>query len=200
MFTGIVEKLAAVISTRHLKGRTYSLQIDLGRMTRGVRIGDSIAVNGACLTVIGKKGTTTSFEVIKETLSRTNLGILQPGSKVNIERSMTLNDRISGHLVMGHVDGTGKISSVEQLSDGSIKINVSTDQKMTSMMVEKGAVALDGISLTLVDVLKRQFSVCLIPHTLKVTTLGIKKEQDLVNIEADYVGKYVLKLASRYRR
>jgi riboflavin synthase len=199
MFTGIVEKLGTVISTSHLKGKTYSMRIDLGRMNKTARIGDSIAINGVCLTVTGKRGTVASFDVISETLKRTDLGTLVPGSRVNIERSMTLKDRISGHFVSGHIDGTGKISRVTAQKDGSIKMVITLTRKLTSMMVEKGSVALDGISLTLVDVTDQQISVCLIPHTLKITTLGFKKESDLVNIEADLVGKYVLKLASNYR-
>jgi len=199
MFTGIVENLVSVISTHHLKGKTYSLQVDLGETARNIRIGDSVAVNGTCLTVVRKRGRTCSFQVIRETLNRTNLGSLKPGSKVNIERSMTLQQGISGHLVMGHVDGVGRVKSVERQNDGSIKMTISTAKKLTSQMVEKGAVSLDGVSLTLVDVSERSFSVCLIPHTLTVTTLGLRKISDLVNIETDYIGKYVLKLASNYK-
>jgi len=199
MFTGIVENLVSVISTHHLKGKTYSLQVDLGETARNIRIGDSVAVNGTCLTVVRKRGRTCSFQVIRETLNRTNLGSLKPGSKVNIERSMTLTQGISGHLVMGHVDGVGRVKSIERQNDGSIKMEISAAKKLTSQMVEKGAVSLDGVSLTLVDVSDRTFSVCLIPHTLKATTLGIRKKSDLVNIETDYIGKYVLKLASNYK-
>jgi len=200
MFTGIVENLATLISTRHMKGKTYSLVIDLNETAQGVRIGDSIAVNGVCLTVVGRKGTTASFQVIKETLHRTNLGRMSEGSKVNIERSTILNQRISGHIVTGHVDGTGKVSRVKPQNDGSTKMEITTGRKLIELMVEKGAIALDGVSLTLVDVSEDHFSVCLIPHTLKATTLGLKKKSDLVNIEADYIGKYVLKLASKYKR
>lgn len=199
MFTGIVENLATLISTNHLKGKTYSLLIDLNETARGVRTGDSIAVNGVCLTVVGRKGSTGSFQVIKETLQRTNLGGMSEGAKVNIERSMTLSQRISGHIVTGHVDGTGKVRTVEPQGDGSTKMEITTGRKLVELMVEKGAVALDGVSLTLVDVSEDRFSVCLIPHTLKATTLGLKKRSDLVNIEADYIGKYVLKLANKYR-
>jgi len=199
MFTGIVEKLGTVISTSHLRGKTYCMRIDLGKMSKTARIGDSIAINGVCLTVTGKRGTVASFDVISETLKRTDLGTRVPGSKVNIERSMRIEDRISGHFVSGHIDGTGRISRVTTQKDGSIKMWITVPRKLTTMMVEKGSVALDGISLTLVDVTEQQISVCLIPHTLKITTLGFKKESDLVNIEADLVGKYVLKLASSYR-
>ena len=199
MFTGIVEDLATLISTRHLRGKTYSLLVDLNKSGRDARIGESIAVNGVCLTIVNKRGTTAGFQVIKETLNRTNLGKLTPGSKVNIERSMTLNQRISGHIVMGHVDGTGTIRNVKLQSDGSSKMEISADRKLTELMVEKGAVALDGVSLTLVDVSDSWFSVCLIPHTLKSTNLGLKKKSDPINVEADYIGKYVLKLASNYQ-
>ena len=200
MFTGIVEKMGTVVSTQRLKGRTYTMRIDLGKMIKEVHIGDSIALNGACLTIVGKRGTVGSFDVMGETLRRTNLGGLKPSSQVNIERSMSLKDRISGHFVIGHIDGTGTITKIQSQSDGSVKMTVSTSKRLTSMMVEKGSVALDGISLTLVDVTSREFSVYLIPHTLEITTLGIKKKGDLVNIEADYIGKYVLKLVAEYAK
>jgi riboflavin synthase len=198
MFTGIVEGMATIISTRHMTGKTYSLEVDLGKSLRNIRIGDSIAVNGVCLTVVERKGTAISFQVIRETLNRTNLGTLKRGSRINVERSMTLNQKISGHIVTGHVDGVGRVNSIKTQSDDSTNMVISTTKKLTSLMVEKGAVALDGVSLTLVDVSKSQFSVCLIPHTLRATILGIKKKSDLVNIETDYIGKYVLKLASHY--
>ena len=200
MFTGIVENLATITSTDHLKGKTYSLVIDLKETSRGVRIGDSIAVNGVCLTLVRKKGSTGIFQVIRETLQRTNLGQMRKGSRVNIERSISLNQRISGHIVTGHVDGTGKVRSLQRQNDGSTKMEITTARKITELMVERGAVALDGVSLTIVEVSKSCFSVCLIPHTLEATTLGLKKKSDLVNIEADYIGKYVLKFTSKYRR
>ena len=199
MFTGIVENLATVIATSHLRGKTYSLIIDLEGTTRGLRCGESIAVNGVCLTLVGKIGNSGNFQVIKETLNRTNLGQLRKGSRVNIERSLSLNQRISGHLVTGHIDGTGKIVGLQPQDDGSTRMEVTSKRKIIELMVEKGAVALDGVSLTIVDVSKSCFSICLIPHTLKTTTLGLKKKSDLVNIETDYVGKYLLKLANRYK-
>jgi len=199
MFTGIVEDIATVTSTNHLRGNTYALAIDLKETSRGLRIGDSIAVNGVCLTMVEKKRTTGSFQVIKETLQRTNLGQLGKGSKVNVERSIMLNQRISGHIVTGHVDGTGKVRRLQLQNDGSTKMEIITSTKITEMMVEKGAVALDGVSLTIVDISKSCFSVCLIPHTLRATTLGLRSKSDTVNIETDLVGKYVLKLASKYK-
>jgi len=200
MFTGIVENLATVIATNHLRGKTYSLLIDLKGTTRDLRRGESIAVNGVCLTLVGKTGNYGNFQVIKETLNRTNLGQLRKGSRVNIERSLALNQRISGHLVTGHIDGTGKIVALQPQDDGSTRMAVTAKRKIVELMVEKGAVALDGVSLTIVDVSNSCFSICLIPHTLKTTTLGLKKKSDLVNIEADYVAKYVLKFAKRYKQ
>jgi riboflavin synthase len=198
MFTGIVKGMATVVDTRKVKGRTYSMSVELGRRIKNVRIGDSIALNGVCLTLVGKKRAVGRFDVMSETLSRTNLGTLKPGSKLNVEESMSIKDKISGHFVTGHVDGVGRVQRVEPLKDGSVRMVISADRKLTSMMVEKGSVSLDGVSLTLVEVQRQQFAVCLIPHTLKVTTLGIKKQSDLVNIEIDYIGKYVLKLVKNY--
>ena len=197
MFTGIVENLATLISTSHLNGQTYSLLIDVNDTAKGVRVGESIAVNGVCLTVVKKKGRTLGFQVIKETLNRTNLGGLIRGSKVNIERSMTFDQRLSGHIVTGHVDGVGKVRRIEHQNDGSARMEIVAVRKLLELMVEKGAVALDGVSLTLVDVSDDSFSVCLIPHTLKTTTLGFRQKFDVVNIEADYVGKCILKFAHR---
>jgi len=200
VFTGIVENMATLLSTKQLKGKTYSLVIDLNETARGVRIGDSISVNGVCLTVIKKTGRNVSFQVIEETLNRTNLGRLGEGSKVNVERSLTLNQRISGHILTGHVDGTGKVRSIEPQNDGSTRMQVTAGGRLIELMVEKGAVAVDGVSLTIVDVSHDWFSVCLIPHTLKATTLGLRHRSDLVNVEADYIGKYVLKLANTHRK
>lgn len=200
MFTGIVERMGKIVSTKRLNGKTYEILIKLGKTLKHIHVGDSIAVNGACLTLVGKRGNNAKFEVMNETLARTNLGTLNPNSEVNIEESMSLKDKISGHFVTGHIDGTGRVSKVKRQNDGSVEMTIRADGKLTSMMVEKGSVALDGVSLTLVHVKQREFSVCLIPHTLKVTALGTKKIGDHVNIEADYVGKYILKLGTKYAR
>lgn len=194
MFTGIVERLAHVKSVRRSNDRNSLIQVDLGdEFSSTVKVGDSIAVNGTCLTVTAKRGGVVSCDVIEETLHRTNLGELSRGSKVNIERSLLLSDRVSGHLVTGHIDGTGEIAKVERQKDSSMKVWIDACRELPSLMVQKGSVAVDGVSLTLVDVTNHSFSFCLIPHTLANTTLGHKKPGDTVNIEADTIGKFVKK-------
>lgn len=193
MFTGIVEKLANVISISKPPNKTASVRLKLGSSWKGVRRGDSLCVNGVCLTVTGIHNGVVSVNVIEETLRVTNLGELVKGSKVNIERSLRASDRIGGHFLSGHVDSIGKIAGVERMRDGSVKAWIACEADLTRNMVPKGSVAVDGISLTLVDVNKDSFSVCLIPHTLSTTTLGYKTEGATVNIEADMIGKYVRK-------
>lgn len=158
-----------------------------------MRRGDSLCVNGVCLTVTGIRKGVVSLSVIEETLRVTNLGELVKGSKVNIERSLRLSDRIGGHFLSGHVDCTGRITRLEQMPDGSVRTWIACEAGLTANMVPKGSVAVDGISLTLVDVNKNSFSVCLIPHTLSTTTLGYKTQGATVNIEVDMIGKYVRK-------
>jgi riboflavin synthase len=193
MFSGIVEKLARVVSIKRLPGKNTSIRIDLGRLAAGVKLGDSVSVNGVCLTVANKRRGIACFDIIEETLRVTNLRGLNQGSKVNIERSLMPRDRIGGHFVTGHVDSTGKVNRVEKESDGSIKMWIEAGAELSSLMIPKGSVAIDGISLTLVDVMEEKFSVCLTPRTLSVTTLSVKTEGDSVNIEVDMIGKYVRK-------
>jgi len=192
MFSGIVEKTVPVVSIRK-RSKSALIQIDLGKLVRDTKIGDSISINGVCLTVTKKRKGTVSFDVIDETLRVTNLGELTKGSMVNIERSLRLADRIGGHLVSGHVDGVGKIVKIEQPAEDSAKLWVEAKSDLLSSMIAKGSVAVDGISLTLVDVGENRFSVCLIPHTMSATTLGRKTEGDSVNLEVDAIGKYVRK-------
>jgi riboflavin synthase len=189
MFSGIVEKLVSVQAITSKPGKTTSIKLKLGRSR--VRVGDSVCVNGVCLTVSSKRGDVIAFDVMEETLQVTNLGELSKGSRVNVEKSLRLMDVIGGHFVTGHIDGTGRIIETEKLADGSVKTTIETSKQLTATMIRKGSVAVDGISLTLVDVLEGKFSICLIPHTLSVTTLGYKKVGDTVNIEADMLGKYV---------
>lgn len=193
MFAGIVEQLATVISTSKPPGKPASIQLKLGALGKDVRKGESLCVNGVCLTVTSNLKGIVSLSVIEETLRVTNLSLLVKGTKVNIERSLRASDRISGHFVSGHIDGIGRITRIEQMSDGSVKTWISTGTGLTSMMIPKGSVAVDGISLTLVDVKENSFSICLIPHTLSTTTLGYKTEGATVNIEVDMIGKYVRK-------
>jgi riboflavin synthase len=192
MFSGIVEKMAPVVSITK-RSKSALIQMDLGKLANGTKIGDSICVNGVCLTVTKKRKESVSFDVIDETLRVTNLGELIKGSKVNVERSLLLTDRIGGHLVSGHVDGVGKIAKIEQPAEDSVKLWIKTRADLLSSMIPKGSVAVDGISLTLVDVGESRFSVCLIPHTLSITTLGHKTEGDSVNLEVDAIAKYVRK-------
>ena len=192
MFSGIVEKTVPVVSIRK-RSKSALIHIDLGKLVRDTKIGDSISINGVCLTVTKKRKGTVSFDVIDETLRVTNLGELTKGSMVNIERSLRLADRIGGHLVSGHVDGVGKIVKIEQPAEDSAKLWVEAKSDLLSSMIAKGSVAVDGISLTLVDVGENRFSVCLIPHTMSATTLGRKTEGDSVNLEVDAIGKYVRK-------
>ncbi len=191
MFAGIVEHLATVVSIAKPPGKTASIQLNLGKSGKSVRLGDSVCINGVCLTATGKRAGIISFDLIEETLRVTNLGELAKGSKVNVERSLLLSDRIGGHFVTGHVDGTGKIAGLEQMADGSVKALIESGTGLASMMIPKGSVAVDGISLTLVDVKEDSFSVCLIPHTLSTTNLGHKAKGATVNVEVDMIGKYV---------
>lgn len=194
MFTGIVEQLAAVTSIERRPGRTVRLSLNLGKSARGVRLGDSVAVNGVCLTVTAVRKGVVSFDAIEETLRVTNLGELTKGAEVNVERGLAMGERIDGHLVTGHIDGTGRIHRMKPLTDGSVKVTIQTRTALAAMMVPKGSVAVDGISLTLVDVASKTFSFCVIPHTLSMTTLGRKKVGDSVNVEIDLIGKYVQRL------
>ena len=193
MFSGIVEKLGRVVSVTKNPGKSALIKVAVGKLAKGVRVGDSVCVNGVCLTVTGRSRGVVLFDAIEETLRVTNLGELRKGSRVDIERSIMPTDRIGGHFVTGHIDGVGKIMKIEKEVDASVKMWIESAPELTGMMIRKGSVAVDGISLTLVDVAADRFSVCLIPHTLSVTTLGQKTEGDSVNLEVDMIGKYVRK-------
>lgn len=190
MFTGIVQGQGRIVDVRKTETGTFTILVELNQRTN---IGDSVAINGVCLTVTAQHESTSSFNVIEETLRRTNLHELSKGSTVNVELSLKLSDRIDGHLVMGHIDGVGKISSIENETDGSIKMWFEAQSDLVDLLIFKGAIALDGISLTLVDVLANRFSVSLIPHTMKTTNLANKRVGDSVNVEVDFFAKYVKK-------
>lgn len=195
MFAGIVEKLAKVKDIEP-NGKGKRLRIELGKeIAEDSKIGDSISINGACLTVTEKSVDAAAFEVMPETLGRTNIGLLKKGEKVNVERSLKMSDRNHGHFVMGHVDGVGKILKKENLGKFS-KVWFSCGKYLMEYVAEKGSVAVDGISLTVVDVKNDIFSIALIPHTLEITTLGFKKKGDAVNIEIDMLARYVKKILS----
>ena len=192
MFTGLVEELGVVATVVCTGRKTPTLQLTVKGplVSQDAKIGDSIAINGCCLTVVRKSKGLLSFEAGEETLSRTNLGRLARGSRVNLERSLAVGNRLGGHLVAGHVDAQGKLLKRRDESDWSSMV-FAVPPKLTRQMASKGSVAVDGVSLTLVDVDPNWFSVALIPHTLKHTTLGGLKVGEPVNIETDLLAKYV---------
>ena len=195
MFAGIIHGLGRVerISTAKGNGKAAQMTVDLDRLAKGLKIGDSVSINGACLTVVGIKNGKASFEMVGETMKKTALGSLAVGEKVNVEQSLRVGDTIDGHFVLGHVDGVGTIIE-KQKQKNQTKLWIKIDKKLMKYVVPKGSVAIDGISLTVVDVTKDKISVALIPHTLTVTTLGIKNKSDKVNVEMDLLGKYARKV------
>ncbi|MGN0438271.1 MAG: riboflavin synthase [Lachnospiraceae bacterium] len=192
MFTGIIEELGTVVSiSKGAKSSKLTLQGQI--IFEDMHIGDSIAVNGVCLTVTEKTQNTFTVDVMAETLRRSSLGLLSKGSKVNMERAMAANGRFGGHIVSGHIDGTGTIESFVQ-EDNAVWVTIATTAKLLKYIIEKGSITIDGISLTVAYVDNRCFKVSLIPHTAANTTLLMKKAGDLVNLENDIVGKYIDKL------
>ena len=196
MFTGIVESMARVEAIVP-RGQAYRFTLDLGALAPDIRIGDSVAVSGTCLTAVGLRGSRVDFDVIRETVERTAFATLRVGERVNIERSMRADGRFHGHFVAGHVDGTGQILHKRE-EPGQITLSVETSPQLTAFMIEKGSIALDGVSLTLTAVEETQFSVALIPHTLSITSLGPKTVGNLLNIEVDQLGKWVCRLLTAY--
>ena len=192
MFTGIVKGMGLVTSVSKSKsGAETIIRVRLGKLGRGLNEGDSVCINGACLTATKISKGEAEFEMVSETIRRTNLGQTRRGEMVNIERSLRVGERLEGHFVLGHVDGTGIIEDIEKtLSETTIWIRL--DKQLIKSVVSKGSIAIDGVSLTLVEVEDNRVSVSLIPHTLKVTTLGTKRRGDRVNIETDILGKYVI--------
>ena len=197
MFTGFVEALGTVRSlTDEGEAKRLVVEVPLAFLegaSPSIRLGDSVAINGCCLTVIAADGELWSFQAGHETLAKTNLGRLSVGDAVNLERAMPADGRFGGHIVQGHVDGVGRVAAIDSRTDfADYTFEVST--VLAAQMVEKGSIAVDGISLTLVRVTSTTFQVMLIPHTLAVTTLGQRKLGDEVNIETDVLAKYVAKL------
>jgi riboflavin synthase len=190
VFTGLVQSLAIV---RHVapEGPGMRLVITDAAVARGARLGDSIAINGCCLTVVAIDGADLAFEAGPETLRRTNLGRLQLGSRVNLESSLKIGDALGGHLVSGHIDGLGRLQRRDDDEGQWCTMWFEVPADLTRQMASKGSVAVDGVSLTLVDIESNRFSVALIPHTLAVTTLGALQPGAEVNIETDLLAKYV---------
>ncbi|MGQ9570158.1 MAG: riboflavin synthase [Thermodesulfovibrionales bacterium] len=189
MFTGIILEMGEVTAFQK-KGGIAQLSIKSTEVLRDARIGDSISVNGTCLTIVEIKGDSMRFDISDETLRRSNLGLLKVGDRVNLEPSLRLDSRLGGHFVSGHVDGTGIIKSKTKIGD-TFKIEIDAPDSILNFLIKKGSVAVDGISLTVVDILKNSFTVVIIPHTARLTTLGFKKPGETVNIEIDMIGKYV---------
>lgn len=192
MFTGIVEECGTVLGVLK-NGVSGSVQIQASTVLEGTKTGDSIAVNGVCLTVTKLTKSSFTADVMAETFRRTNLGSLGKNSRVNLERAMAANGRFGGHIVSGHIDGTGIISRIKE-EGNAVWIYISAPQSILNLIVEKGSVAVDGISLTVAAVSDKEFAVSVIPHTRENTALSGKKTGAVVNLENDIIGKYVQKL------
>lgn len=192
MFTGIIEEMGTLLRLER-SGSSAALHVRAKKVLEGTKIGDSIAVNGICLTVTGLGSGTFTADVMPETVTRSSLGRLTSGSGVNLERAMAADGRFGGHIVSGHIDGTGKIEKLTK--DGiAVRYQIAAPSNVLRGIVEKGSVAIDGISLTVTKVTKAWFEVSVIPHTLSETTLAHKKQGDIVNLENDMIGKYVERL------
>ena len=197
MFTGIIEEIGTVRRLEHgAKGARLTIQAKT--VLEDTRIGDSIATNGVCLTVVSMTGDSFSADVMAESLRRSSLGTLQGGSPVNLERAMAANGRFGGHIVSGHIDGTGTIAS-QKREDNAVWVKIKTPAPLLRYIVEKGSIAIDGVSLTVAAVTDTDFSVSIIPHTGAQTILLGKKPGDPVNLECDVIGKYVEKLTAPHK-
>lgn len=194
MFTGIIEGIGRVLKIqKSTKSRSaVKMIVDLGVHSKGLKIGQSVALNGVCLTATGISKSKCNFEMIGETTKKTDLGNLKVGAMVNIERSLKVGDRMEGHFVLGHVDGVGIIKKIQK-KPKEIKVWFEIPKHLSRFVVQKGSIAIDGISLTVVGVKKNLASVCLIPHTVRVTNFQARKVGDKINIETDILGKYLLK-------
>ncbi|WP_307891884.1 riboflavin synthase [Bacillus swezeyi] len=189
MFTGIIEEVGTILDMKKT-GNAMSLVIQTSKVTEDVKLGDSIAVNGVCLTVNDFKQGQFTADVMLETMKATSLGTLKKGSLVNLERAMAANGRFGGHMVSGHVDGTASIVRIEK-AENAIYYDLKLDPALAQMLVLKGSIAVDGVSLTIFGLTDDQVTVSLIPHTLDETIFPVKKTGDIVNIECDMIGKYI---------
>jgi riboflavin synthase len=192
MFTGIVEEVG-IVRQVITGSRSGEIAIQARKVLAGTKIGDSIAVNGVCLTVTGLSSDGFTADVMPETLRRSNLGTLRKGSPVDLERAMAADGRFGGHIVSGHIDGTGRIAQMKR-DENAVVVTIAAARELLALVVEKGSIAIDGISLTVASVTDTEFSVSIIPHTADETVLLRKAAGDTVNLETDIVGKYVQKL------
>jgi riboflavin synthase len=189
MFTGLVAELGIVRKLAR-QGSSYHLTVGARKVLQGLRLGDSVATNGVCLTVVRLEEDSFTADVMPETVRLTNIGSLRPGDRVNLERTLRLCDGLDGHIVSGHVEGLGMITA-ERLEGIARVVTINTTPDLLKYIIKKGSIAIDGISLTVTEVTENGFSVSLIPHTAKETTLGFKRVGDSVNLETDIIGKYV---------
>lgn len=194
MFTGIVEEVGS-LKEISLGNGFGNIEINASRVLEETKIGDSIAVNGVCLTVNKINNNSFVADIMGETLDRTNLGALKTGDNLNLERALKLSDRLGGHIVSGHIDGKGKIVSIDHKEDGTW-FTISADKEILKYIIFKGSIAIDGISLTVAYVDNEVFKVSVIPHTLNNTILAYKIEESEVNLENDLVGKYIERFSS----
>ncbi len=192
MFTGIIEEIGTVRGIKR-GNRSVVLEVQAKKILEDLKVGDSIATNGVCLTVISFANGSFCADVMPETMQRSNLGELHVGDRVNLERALSLNGRLGGHIVSGHVDGLGKITGKEK-DENAIWITISAPSELLRYIVDKGSITIDGISLTVVSVTDSEFTVSIIPHTQEETTLVKKKIGNTVNLENDVIAKYVEKL------
>jgi riboflavin synthase len=197
VFTGIVEELG-VVEALEDQGDAIRLTVRGPHVTGDARLGDSISVNGCCLTVAARDGETFTADVMRETLDKTSLGVLEPGSRVNLERAVTAQTRLGGHIVQGHVDGTGQVLHRTPSEHWEL-VEISLPGELARYLVDKGSITVDGISLTVVTAGPASFTVSLIPETLARTTLGVKQEGDPVNLEVDVIAKYVERLITHQK-
>ena len=206
MFTGIIETVGVVTTLAPVNqlgepGKPvdlYRLEVKAPAITDGVRVGDSVANDGVCLTATEVSAEGFCFEAVRETLDKTTLGRLVPGARINLERAMPAAGRLDGHIVQGHVDGTGRVRELRRDGD-DVRLVLECGAEVLDFLVSKGSVAIDGVSLTVVEVTDGGFDVALIPHTLSATTLGDRRAGDGVNLEADVLGKYVKRYLDRVR-
>lgn len=194
MFTGIVEGIGKIEKiSKNTKNRSaIQMTVNLGKHAKGLKIGQSVALNGVCLTATKLSKSSCIFEMIDETTTKTDLGNLKPGDIVNIERSLKTGDRLEGHFVLGHVDGVGVIKKIQN-KPKEVQVWFELPKNLSKYVVKKGSIAVDGISLTVVDIKNNLASVCLIPHTMEITNFKTKNIGDKLNIETDILGKYILK-------
>ena len=189
MFTGLIESVGTIRSVQR-RGTSATLSVELGSLTENMQLGDSVAVNGVCLTVTQFTNQVGQFDVSQETLSNTNIGSLRPASKVNLERALQLGARLGGHMVQGHVDGVGQVSGLKQEQD-FMRISFHVPDNLLIQIVPKGSVAINGVSLTVADRNQKGFSVAVIPETIRATTLALARVGDSVNLETDIIVKSV---------